>query len=112
MVICGDRNWKDAAKIKKRLELLPWNAEVIEGGCHGADLLAAVEARKLGLKVTEVLADWTTLGLKAGPVRNRVMLDLKPALVLAFHANLDASKGTKDCVGEARRRGIPVEIIT
>jgi len=38
------------------------------------------------------------------------MLDEKPDLVIAFHPNLAESKGTKDCVNEAKRRGIPVEV--
>jgi hypothetical protein len=39
------------------------------------------------------------------------MLDMSPDLVLAFHNNIKESKGTKDCVSEAARRGILVEII-
>ena len=37
------------------------------------------------------------------------MLDQKPDLVLAFHDDLGKSRGTADTVGEAKRRGIPVE---
>jgi hypothetical protein len=40
------------------------------------------------------------------------MLAAKPDLVLAFHADLAHSKGTKHMVGIARKAGIPVEIIT
>jgi hypothetical protein len=39
-----------------------------------------------------------------------MMLDLKPDLVIAFHEDLNVSKGTMDCILEANRRGIKVEI--
>lgn len=40
------------------------------------------------------------------------MLDEKPDLVVAFHDALHRSRGTKDCVEEAQRRGIPVRVFT
>lgn len=48
----------------------------------------------------------------AGPLRNRQMLDEVPDLVLAFHAEMQSSKGTKDCVLEANRRGIKWRVVT
>jgi hypothetical protein len=39
------------------------------------------------------------------------MLNTKPHLVIAFHDDIDNSKGTKHTVTEARKRGIEVEII-
>ncbi len=39
------------------------------------------------------------------------MLNTKPDLVIAFHNNLEESKGTKHIVNVARKRGIDVEII-
>ena len=64
-----------------------------------------------GAVIKRFPADWTKFGTKAGPIRNREMLDLQPDLVIAFHRNLKKSKGTIDTVMEANRRGIPVWLI-
>lgn len=111
VVVCGDRNWKDSTKIKQRLEQLPSGSTIIEGGARGADVMAGFIAKQLGFAALEITADWSQYGKTAGPMRNREMLDLKPDLVIAFHSNLAKSRGTADTVREARRRGIPVEVI-
>lgn len=49
-------------------------------------------------------ADWDLLGLSAGPVRNRQMLDSGVELLIAFPGH----KGTADCIQQAVTRGIPV----
>ena len=54
-------------------------------------------------------ADWDTYGKQAGFIRNIQMLDEKPDLVIAFQKN--ASRGTQHTINEARKRGIPVEVI-
>jgi hypothetical protein len=55
-------------------------------------------------------ADWSKLGLAAGPARNHQMLDQQPDEVWAFHDDMGRSKGTRECVNEAARRGIPVRM--
>jgi hypothetical protein len=87
------------------------NGNYIEGKLHGADKIAGRVAKELGFGLCEVPANWGAFGRKAGPIRNRQMLDLKPDLVIAFHDNLTESRGTADTVREAKRRGIPVEVI-
>jgi hypothetical protein len=111
-LICGDRKWTDREKIRSRLSQLPPGSEIIEGGAPGADKLSRFEALKLDMKVTEFPAEWKKYGRAAGPIRNRKMLDEKPDLVIAFHPDLSQSRGTADTVREAKRRGIPVEVIS
>jgi hypothetical protein len=111
VLVCGDRNWMDRKKIEDRLLKLPVNTVVIEGEASGADSLARDVAREIGLSVLEFPADWKKHGKAAGPIRNRQMLDQKPDLVIAFHPDLTKSRGTADTVREAKRRGIPVEVI-
>lgn len=53
-------------------------------------------------------ADWDTHGKAAGPIRNRVMLDEGPDILLAFWDG--KSRGTKDCINAAVARGIPVNV--
>lgn len=109
VLVCGDRNWTDWRAIEAALrDCKP--LVVIHGAARGADTLAGRAARHLRLIEYPMPADWDKHGRSAGPIRNRAMLDLEPDLVLAFHENLDASKGTRGCVTEARRRGIPTRV--
>ena len=60
-----------------------------------------------------VPANWVKYGRAAGPIRNRRMLELVPPdLVVAFHDDLESSRGTKDMVIAARQAEIPVRLIT
>lgn len=124
VLVCGDRAWNDPETIRKRLVLLPAGTLIIHGDQGqvkrrrdgstywiGADTQADHVAKALGLKTDPHPADWNKYGLAAGPRRNREMLDLKPDLVIAFHRKIEYSKGTKDTVEEAKKRGIKVEVI-
>jgi hypothetical protein len=110
VLVCGSREWEDGRLVLQRLSGLHPGTTVIHGDCRGADRIAARAAKMLNFEVIAVPADWS-IGKSAGPIRNRKMLDMKPELVIAFHDDIENSKGTRDCVGEARRRGIPVEVI-
>ena len=111
VLFTGDRNWTDRESIRKRISILPSDTEIVFGDASGVDYIAGTEAVIQGYKVNGPhIADWNKHGRAAGPIRNRKMLDQKPDLVIAFHPFLDGSKGTKDCVNEAKRRGIPVEV--
>lgn len=112
VIFCGDRRWYDYHTIFDRMAKLPHDALIITGGADGADAIAELCAKDQGREpyLHVIPAVWE-FGHKAGPIRNREMLAMEPDLVIAFHANYATSKGTRDCVEEAKRRGIPVEMI-
>lgn len=57
-------------------------------------------------------ADWNRYGRAAGPIRNRQMLtEGKPDLVVAFHDDIESSKGTKDMVTIAEKAGVYVYVM-
>ncbi len=113
VLVCGDRNWKRMDIIERELKKFLPGTVVIHGEARGADTLGAFVADKLGFKVVPFPAKWNIYGKGAGPIRNQQMIDEgKPDLVLAFHENLNESRGTKDMVHRARGMGIKVEIIT
>lgn len=129
ILICGDRNWTDREKIAQQLRIIAWTANeafgtdfscrdsddigvtIIHGTARGADRIAGEEAKKLGFEVREYPAEWQ-MGRAAGPIRNQVMLDDgKPDFILAFHSNIEESKGTADMVRRAKQANLPVEVI-
>ena len=112
VVVCGSRHWTDRFTMYQRLSELPVDATVIQGECDGADVMACKIALEIALEVVGFYPAWKKYDLSAGPKRNIKMLNTKPSLVLAFHDDLDKSKGTKHIVGEARSRGIRVEVIS
>lgn len=58
-------------------------------------------------------ADWPRFGSAGGPIRNWQMLrDGRPDVVLAFHDDIAASKGTKNMLGMAQGEGIPTRLYT
>ena len=80
----------------------------ILGDAKGADTLALRACKALKRKHIVECADWERYGKVAGPIRNGAMLDHEPDLVIWFSDNLEASKGTKNCVKQAEERDIPV----
>ena len=110
VLVCGSRSWKDGSAIHDRLAQLPHRTEFIFGGAVGADELARTWAIRNGRGYMLLLDDWKTQGKRAGIVRNLRMLDEQPGLVVAFWDG--KSRGTKHTIGEARKRGIPVEVVS
>ena len=69
-------------------------------------------ARNNGVKLHEYPADWARHGKRAGPLRNlRMLHEGRPDLVLAFHDDIENSKGTAHMVTIAQRAGVDVRLI-
>lgn len=125
VLVSGDRNWDDEKIIRTILvgfASCDYETVVIEGDAKGADKIAGDWARGcesspsntyedgMGL-VTDACypADWETYRKAAGPIRNKQMLvEGKPDIVLAFHDDLENSRGTGNMVNIASEVGIPV----
>lgn len=115
VLVCGDRELLNLSKPRlhimfDRLKQLPSDTTIIHGAARGVDEAADAIARRLGFKVEKFPAQWGVFGDAAGPIRNRLMLDQEPDLVIAFHGDISKSKGTKDVIQAAEKRGIPVEL--
>jgi hypothetical protein len=126
VIACGDRDWTDQAMVVAALDHLrsrEVNLTVVEGGARGADRLAgqwAAAMRARGVGWLRVPADWRRYGRGAGPVRNGQMLayllqarDLGHDVgVLAFHDDLERSRGTRSMVTMAEGAGVPVKLFS
>ena len=122
-IIAGDRNWADSElefKIRSLLQQIPLDptgrriAEIVHGACYGVDLTADRIAREMGFTVWSFPADWNQYGRAAGPIRNKQMLDFAgqgQVVVYLFHKNIEQSKGTKNMMNQAKKKGVPVFLI-
>lgn len=116
VIISGDRSWSGPT-IEEKIECLllqmpkrngQWNVSVIHGACHGVDQSADKIAKKLGFQTLAFPADWKRYGKAAGPIRNGQMLDMDNVYaVYAFHRDIGSSKGTKNILDQASKKGIP-----
>jgi hypothetical protein len=112
VIFCGDRNSTTAFEdmIDFELSQLPKYSVVVHGACRGVDLCAEELAKKRGIECRPYPVQWTAKYEPwRGPERNKRMLDCEnPNLVLAFHPDIESSKGTVDMMIQAHKRGVPV----
>lgn len=129
VLVTGSQTWTDYRRVYRALADVSARfpdkpITLIHGDARGADRLAATAAKRLGWGVKPFPCDWSVrpdtppwavrrrhdghaYDVRAGQLRNLVMLDRRPDLVVAFHRA--GSPGTLHCVREAERRGLPVE---
>lgn len=114
VLICGSRNYRSAQKVHRELTRSRYvgGSVVIHGAAPGADSLAELAARQLGVQTESFPAKWDILGKGAGSARNTQMLEEgKPDLIVAFVKDPTRSPGTANMVLQALCAGIPVEVI-
>lgn len=117
ILVSGSREWTNKEAIKRvLLDYHEWaimsetKITLIHGGARGADTLAGEVAQKFGWDVEVFKADWETHKKGAGPIRNKLMLEQKPDLVICFTPNILESKGTKNCYLQAVERNFSVVV--
>lgn len=110
LLVCGGRFFSNRVLLHETLlaihEQTPLTL-LLYGDAPGADTLAGDWGWFMGIPVHAEPAEWTKYGKPAGPIRNAKMLAMQPDLVVAFPGN----DGTKDCVRQAKRAGLPVKVI-
>ncbi len=114
ILCCGSRKWNNPQMIYEVLAELPSDSTIIHGNESGVDAYVKEAAIRLGLNRVEFA---TTDDDKKGadpdiPTRAIQMLDKNPDLVIAFHRNLDQSKGTVKILKEAKSRHIPIQLVS
>jgi len=108
VLVCGSRTWTNLEKIMDTLsslkeEIGPYG--IIHGGAQGADLLAHCAARRLDIPVIKTYPA-STYGNPL--IRNKVMVDTKPDLVIAFKRGDAHRSGTQATINYAESKSIPI----
>ena len=90
--------------------------QLLHGAARGADQLIASAADQLGWPVTAIAADWQRHGRRAGPIRNRQLLDRAQQLAAAFSTprqpvavlviTFPGGAGTASLLQQAQRRSL------
>jgi hypothetical protein len=95
-------------KVFKAIEKCGWTVTEIVSGCGGnVDHAGEYVADVKNLPLHKFPANWTSLGRKAGPIRNREMAEYADALIAIWDGK---SKGTKSMIDEAKKRGLNVYV--
>jgi hypothetical protein len=107
VLVCGGRDYHRYAVVDATLCEINRKhgiTHIMHGGSSGADALAGEWATDCGVQEVVCKANWEVHGRKAGPMRNKAMLDLLPELVVAF----PGGRGTENMVSQAEDRCIQV----
>ena len=115
ILVCGGRHFADYDLLEKTI-----NGVIAESGCSdieivsghfvGADRLCELYAERHNVSVKIFPAQWKKYGKRAGPMRNRQMVDYisgfeNKAVVAFVSAN---TKGTRNTITLARKANICV----
>jgi hypothetical protein len=115
VIVGGATAWTDAEAIRRELLALPAGSTIIHGDAPGADALAGEVAVQLGLAVERFgknKEDYRKYRRAAWKGLNERMLASGAELVLAFHPDIEKSRGTGHLVEIARRARVQVRIIS
>lgn len=111
VVIAGSRNFNDYALfssiVDKCLSRIrnEYKIIILSGHCSGADMMAERYAKENGFELEVFPADWS-LGRKAGPLRNKQMIDVAD-FAIAFPSG---GRGTQSLINFAKQKGIPTRV--
>lgn len=91
----------------------PVDATLVHGECPtGADRIADYIWRSILHQPAEPhAADWGKYGPAAGPIRNMEMVDSGVDHCIAFFVKGIESKGTRQCLDYAIKKGVPTTVI-
>lgn len=115
VLVTGSRTWRQGDLIDRALSALRvehGSLVVVHGACpSGADAFASAWTMRMAAIGRDVVeeyypANWAKYGDRAGPIRNREMVDRGADLVLAFIR--DGSPGATQCARYAESKGLLV----
>lgn len=117
ILVCGGRHFESYGLLKvvlgkliEKFHIDISTSEIVSGHCQGADMLGEKYAEECGISIKRFPADWEKYKRKAGPIRNKQMIDyirgFENKLVVAF-TTVD-TVGTRNTIKLAQKNDIPV----
>lgn len=100
VLVTGGRQYTGSVDILSNYDI----SILVHGGATGADSLADAWCVERGIPTARVNANWDFYGKKAGFIRNKSMLILRPNLCIAF----PGGNGTKNMVELCKIKKIPI----
>jgi hypothetical protein len=107
VAVIGSRDFNDYEEVKQTLLTINITL-LVSGGAKGADSLGERYAKEHNIETKIFLPDWDKYGKKAGFLRNTDIIN-EAELIIAFWDG--QSKGTKDSIDKAEKKGKKVVII-
>lgn len=110
VIIAGSRTIHDYAVIEQAIDESGFDmSTVLCGMCKGVDLMGKRWAEESATPVEEYPAEWDQYGLRAGPIRNGLMVAAADVLIAIWDGR---SRGTVDVIKQALDYPIPVYVVT
>jgi hypothetical protein len=113
VIVAGAVAWLDEDAVRRELANLPAGSVVIHGDCPGADEIAGRVAAELGL-VVEPMAknkdDYAKYQRAAWKGLNERMLATGCELILVFHPDIAASRGSGHLIELAKIANVEVRV--
>lgn len=110
LAIVGCRHYNDYHRFCSELAAYDMkNVEIVSGGCTGVDKLAEKYAHEKRIPVTIFHANWNKFGRRAGPIRNKKLVEYSDAVIAFWDGK---STGTKNTINIAKKEGKPIVIVS
>jgi hypothetical protein len=113
VIVAGAVAWADEKAVRRELAKLPAGSVVIHGDCPGADETAGRVAADLGFAVEPMAKnkdDYAKFRRAAWKGLNERMLATGCELILVFHPDIEASRGSGHLIGLAKVAGVEVRV--
>jgi hypothetical protein len=111
LAVVGSRGFTDYQKLTNTLDEFRSKHPIkgiISGGARGADSLAQRYAEERNIRTQIFLPDWDKHGKIAGILRNQDIVDACNVLIAFWDGK---SRGTKDSINKAKKKGKEVFVI-
>ena len=112
LIVAGTRTFRDYILLRNKLDQFLSNINesvtIISGAAPGADTLGEQYAKQKGYSIKRFVANWKTLGKKAGFVRNEEMAKEATHCVVFWDGE---SKGNKHMIDLAKQYKLHLRIV-
>lgn len=108
-IIAGSRMAREQ-HVLYALQKCPWTdqiTKVISGTARGSDRFGEMWAKRNGVEVLRMPAEWDMYGLAAGPRRNNEMAQNADSLIAVWDG---VSAGTRNMISCAKKYGLKIMI--